>query len=230
MLLHQRSSMSTQFVKSPPTPADSKLWRIGKKWRRSQKTGVDYTDFDQIGTTHADVDIEGLIGLLRQQYAGTLKQSINCEGHRLVGSYSQDGKPFVYGYPANREAEAEKKASYNNGPPLPEEVGGLSVPTTTATAVSGQQTFKPQASNTATSSTATISTSNKPTITRQSLEVPFDLRPIKWNDVEAIQDALNDGLYPLPVKHTGVENWGYIGEMSGERTFWYGRIKLIEVD
>jgi hypothetical protein len=166
-------------------------------------------------TKHSDIDIPSLIEALNKQLAGKLKQSINYVNHRIVASYTPDGKVFVYGFTPDREEEAEKKASYNNGPPS-------SVPKT-------QQTFDspPQTSNTSAPSTVQV----KPvSVTKQHLEIPFDLRPIKWNDIEGIQDAINDGLYPLPVKHTGVENWGFIGEMSGERTFWYGRIKLIEVD
>src|SRR4249920_3251749 len=108
------SSMSTQFVKSPPTPADSKLWMIGKKWRRSQRTGLDYTDLDEISTTHQDIDIASLIDALHKQLSGNLKQSIDYVDHRIVASYSENGKALVYGYPPEREADAEKKASYNN--------------------------------------------------------------------------------------------------------------------
>jgi hypothetical protein len=204
-----------QFVKSPPTPADSELWKIGTKWRRSQTKNVDYTELDNIMTKHKDIDIPSLIEALNKQLAGNLKQSINYVNHRIVASYTPDGKAFVYGFTPDREEEAEKKASWNSGP-------AQSVP-------KAQQTFDspPQTSNTSAPSTLQV----KPvSVTKQHLEVPFDLRPIKWNDIEGIQDAINDGLYPLPVKHTGVENWGFIGEMSGERTFWYGRIKLIEVD
>jgi hypothetical protein len=208
-----------QFVKSPPTPADSELWKIGTKWRRSQTKNVDYTELDNIMTKHSDIDIPSLIEALNKQLAGNLKQSIDYVDHRIVASYTPDGKAFVYGFTPDREAEAEKKASYNSGV-VPE---GANQQQRTL-----QQTdFKSQVANTAAPSTLQV----KPvSVTKQHLEVPFDLRPIKWNDIEGIQDAINDGLYPLPVKHTGVENWGFIGEMSGERTFWYGRIKLIEVD
>jgi hypothetical protein len=211
-----------QFVKSPPTPADSELWKIGIKWRRSQTKNVDYTELDNIMTKHSDIDIPSLINELNNQLAGKLKQSINYVNHRIVASYTPDGKAFVYGFTPDREEEAEKKASWNSGV-VPEGAKQQQQQQRTL-----QQTdLKSQVANTAAPSTIQV----KPvSVTKQHLEVPFDLRPIKWNDVEAIQDALNDGLYPLPVKHTGVENWGFIGEMSGERTFWYGRIKLIEVD
>src|SRR4249920_282668 len=96
----------------------------------------------------------------------------------------------------------EKKASYNNGT-VPA-AGAVKQPQQQQTTFKTQSEPQTQISNTSAPSTVQV----KPvSVTKQHLEVPFDLRPIKWNDVEAIQDALNDGLYPLPVKHVGVENF-----------------------
>ena len=218
---------TTQFQKSPPTPADSELWKIGKKWRTSAK-GIDYTELDNIMSTDPEIEIESLLEAFDEQLAGKVSESIQYVGHYLVASHTQDGKTFVYGYPLNKKDEAEKKASYNTGRVTTvQQQRPRQQPQNVA-----QQIFNPQQSNTAASSTLQIplQQNNKPTFTKSTIEVPFNMRPIAWDDSDTIKDAEQQGLYPLPVKHVGVENFGFIGEESGKRMFWWGKIKLVEME
>ena len=216
---------TTQFQKSPPTPADSELWKIGSKWRRSQKTGLDYTELDNIQSTHEEIDIQSLMEALDDQLSGKAKESIQYVGHFLVASQTQDGKVFVYGYPPNQKEQAEKKASYNGK-------GGSG-----SSVRQGQQQQQQSFSNNNRSpnlqsyaSSGTAANTNKPSFAKQTLEVPYSMVPIAWDDEEKITKAEEKGLYPLPVKHVGVENWGYISEETGKRTFWYGKIKTIPLE
>ena len=220
MLLDLGISMSTnqQFQKSPATPADSELWKIGKKWRTSAK-GIDYTELDNIMSTDPEIEIESLLEALNEQLAGKVQESIQYVGHYLVASHTPDGKAFVYGFPPNRKDEAEKKASYNKG----YNTGSVPAPRQ-------QQTFRPQQSNTSTSSTVQVPLQqSKPSFTTPTLEVPYNIRPIEWDNAMEIEQAEKEGLYILPVKHVGVENWGFVNE-NGRRTFYYGRIKTVTID
>lgn len=222
MLLYLHLDMSTQFVKNTNSPPqDSELWSVADGWKTSTQTGLDYTNLDQVYESEEEHDF---IDALKDQLSGKVKQSIDYAGHFMVASYSQNGKPLVYAYPKNRAQDADKKASYNKGV-VPTGTGG---PQQQQSRPQQQQVFKPQQSNTTASST--VQTTAKPSFTKQTLEVPFDMRMVAWNDKDAVEDAILHGLYPLPVKHVGVENFGFIGEVTGQRTFWYGRVKLVEID
>lgn len=220
-------SSNQQFVKNTNVPApESELWSIADGWKISKSTGVAYTKLDNVYSTPNDHE---LVDALNSQLSGKVKESIDFIGHYLVAAYSQDNTPLLYAYGKDQKDQAEKKASYNNGV----------VPTGTSKTQGGNnQTTKTtfssnsRPSNTSTQSTINVPTpSPKPTFTKQTTElVPFDVRPIAWNDIGAIEQALNDGLYILPVKYVGVENWGFIDEEIGQRTFWYGKLKTVEIE
>lgn len=223
-------SNSQQFVKNTNVPApESELWSIADGWKISNSTGIPYTKLDNVYATPNDHE---LVDALKSQLSGNVKESIDFIGHYLVAAYSKDGTALLYAYGKHQKDEAEKKASYNNGVvPTGNSTGGGNNNNNQTTKTTFSTATRP--TNTSTQSTISVSASPqnpKPTFTKQTTEVPFDVRPITWNDIEAIEQALSEGLYILPVKYVGVENWGFIGEESGQRTFWYGKLKTVEIE
>ena len=221
------STSNQQFQKSPPTPADSELWKIGKKWRTSAK-GIDYTELDNIMSTDPEIEIESLLEAFDEQLAGKVSESIQYVGHYLVASHTQDGKTFVYGYPLNKKDEAEKKASYNTGRATTvQQQRPRQQPQNVA-----QQIFNPQQSNTAASSTVQVplQQNNKPTFTKKEIVVPTNMISLAQDDEEGIAKAVEKGLYCLPVMHVGSDNFNYISEETGKRTYIYGKLKTVEIE
>lgn len=210
-----------QFVKSPPTPADSELWKIGTKWRRSQTKNVDYTELDNIMTKHSDIDIQSLLEALDQQLAGELKESIDYVNHLLVASYTPDGKTFVYGYTRDRREEAEKKASFNTGK-VPEGGGGVQ------TQQKQQQLPVGRPISGVLKSSPVVVTEQKTQTYQRTIEVVTDVTPVKIGDISAIGEAEQRGLYVLPIIHVGNQRFCF-EDKNGDYILLYGRIIKVEV-
>ena len=210
-----------QFVKSPPTPADSELWKIGIKWRRSQTKNVDYTELDNIMTKHSDIDIQSLLEALDQQLAGKLKESIDYVNHLLVASYTPDGKTFVYGSTRDRKEEAEKKASFNTGK-VPE--GGVQ----TQQKQQQQLPIGRPTSGVLKSSPAVVTEQPKEVRYQRTIEVVTDVTPVKVGDISAIGEAEQRGLYVLPIIHVGNQRFCF-EDKNGDYILLYGRIIKVEV-
>lgn len=202
-----------QFVKSPPTPADSELWKIGIKWRRSQTKNVDYTELDNIMTKHSDIDIPALLEQLNLQLDGKIKESIDYVGHLLVASYTPDGKTFVYGYTPDRKEEAEKKASFNNGV-VPEGVKSQQQQLTVGKPTSGVLKSTP-------TTTTPLST------VQRTIEVVTDVTPVKVGDISAIGEAEQRGLYVLPIIHVGNNRFCF-EDKNGDYILLYGRVITVK--
>lgn len=225
--------MSTQFVKNTNKPLpDSELWTVADGWRISGQTGIAYTNLNEIYTDAENEDAMANIfyNTLKEQLAGKAKQSIEYVGHYMVASYTKDGKgPFVYAFPPNRKDEAEKKASYNNGTvPTVQSQQQTQQPFQQKT----QQSFRPQQSNTATSSTVQIplQQNNKPSLSKKEIVIPTNMISIAEDDEEGIIKAEEKGLYCLPVMHVGSDHFHYIHEVTGKRTYIYGKLKTVEIE
>lgn len=211
-------SEQKQFVKNTNAPpAESVLWQIGEEWKIASGTGNIYTAFKNL--TNEDVR-----KALKEQKVK--KELVQIGDYYLVCKSFEKGGLSCYAYELPQKEKAEKEmgfaikallamdaANTNNSTPQQQ------LTTVTAAVPVG---VKP---TTTPSTQATINTSVK---LSQTIEVPYDLQPIEWDDAMAIESALESGLMPLPVKFVGVENWGFKGD-SGKRTFWYGRIKLVRV-
>lgn len=214
-------SNQQQFVKNTNKPdANSELWSVADEWKISGTTGLPYTAAENVFRTANDHEFYDAIV---QQLKGEIKESLDIGlGYYFVASYSQNGKALLYAYPPNRKEDADKKASYNKGV----------VPTG---GDNNQQQQSPQQKITQTSSqisTKTFSapsTSTTTTKPSQIIEVPYDLAMVEWDNAMEIEQVEATGRFVLPVKFTGVENWGFVNPDTGKRTFWYGRIKLVRV-
>lgn len=213
-------SNQQQFVKNTNKPdANSELWSVADEWKISGTTGLPYTAAENVFRTANDHEFYDAIV---QQLKGEIKESLDIGlGYYFVASYSQNGKALLYAYPPNRKEDADKKASYNKGV----------VPTD-----GSQQQPSPQQKITQTSSQISTKTFSAPststtTTTKPSqiIEVPYDLAMVEWDNAMEIEQVEATGRFVLPVKFTGVENWGFVNPDTGKRTFWYGRIKLVRV-
>lgn len=210
-------SGNQQWVKNTNVPPESSLlWSIGEDWKISEK-GKTYTKLAKIykvRETHPDAaSINALYNTLVDQLRGVVKEPVEQIGYYFVASTSADGTELVYVFEkTNLEgAKTQVKWAYNPN----RQVSGEKPPDRTL-AVGAR--------------TQELAKIPPPSLARQTITVPFAHRPIAWNDYPAIDEALDEGLIPLPVIHTGTDNWGFIGEVTGQRTFWWGRLKTVEID
>ena len=205
-----------QYVKNTNVPPEgSELWSIAADWKISGSDGLAYTKLSNVFQTPND---HALIDTLNQQLNGDIKQSLDIGLQEvLVAYYSQDGTALVKAWPKNRTAEADKKASYNKKKDVTQQQQ------TTITA-------KPTITTTNTTTTAPKQQQQQPTQNKlsQVIEVPYDIIMVEYDD-DSVSHVEATGRFVLPVKFTGVENWGFVGE-NGKRTFWYGRIKLVRIE
>lgn len=220
-------SNQQQFVKNTNKPdANSELWTIADEWKISGTTGLPYTAAENVFRTANDHEFYDAIV---SQLKGEIKESLDIGlGFYFVASYSQNGKALLYAYPPNRKEDADKKASYNNGSvPAATATGGGQQQQQSATSSPQQKiTQAPKVTTTTTYSTPSTIQTTKPS---QIIEVPYDLAMVEWDNAMEIEQVEATGRFVLPVKFTGVENWGFVNPETGKRTFWYGRIKLVRV-
>lgn len=213
--------MSEQkFVKNTNVPPeDSELWSVAEGWKISGADKLPYTKLEQVYHTPND---HKFLDALNQQLDGEVKQSLDVGLSDVFVAYlSQDGTELVKAWPRNRSSEADKKASYNKGrPPKTGQGTATQSPQQKITEAPKQQI------PTEIPPTKGIIPSSK---SNQVIEVPYDIEPIPWNDAPSIERAESEGKFILPVKFTGVENWGFISTEDGTRTFYYGKIKLVRI-
>ena len=205
-----------QYVKNTNVPPEgSELWSIAEGWKISGSDGLAYTKLSNVFQTPND---HTLVDTLTQQLNGDIKQSLDIGLQEvLVAYYSQDGTALVKAWPKNRAAEADKKASYNKKRDnIPQQQTITTKPTITTPKITTPTEIPPAKG---------IIQSQK---VSQIIEVPYDIVMVEWDDAPAIEQVEATGRFVLPVKFTGVENWGFVGE-NGKRTFYYGRIKLVRV-
>ena len=214
--------MSQQFVKNTNVPSeDSVLWQLGDGWKISQQTGIAYTALKNI-------DHDDLATQLREQKKK--KELVQVGDYYFICKPFQDGTRAAYAYPLTEKAKADKDLGYAVKALLA--LDATNVNTTTAPKQQELSTVPEKPG-------AVMHTMPTPTQIAQSIpqssnklsqviEVPYDIQPIEWDDAMAIDSAVRDGLFLLPVKYTGVENWGFKGD-NGKRTFYYGRIKLVRI-
>ena len=205
--------MSTQqFVKNTNTPsADSELYSVADGWKISAGGNI-YTNLDEVFRTNND---HAFYDALVKQLNGEIKESldIGLKDHLFVASYSQNEKALVYAFLKKDKDKADKKASYNGS------VQKAATPTQ-----------EPQQKITQAPSQLSGQTTSIPipfTKSSQLIEVPYAIEPIAWNDAMAIESAEAEGKFVLPVKFTGVENWGF--NIDNTKTFYYGKIKLVRI-
>lgn len=211
-------SNQQQFVKNTNKPdANSELWSVADEWKISGTTGLPYTAAENVFRTANDHEFYDAIV---QQLKGEIKESLDIGlGYYFVASYSQNGKALLYAYPPNRKEDADKKASYNKGV-VPEQQQQISGQTTITT---------PKISNPPTNTLQSAPNIQTPQKTSLIIEVPYDHQLVEWNSAMEIEELMNKGYIPLPVKYTGVENWGFEDKNTGKRMFWYAKIKLIRI-
>lgn len=207
-----------QFIKNTnKPPAESELWSIADEWKISGTTGLPYTAAENVFRTANDHEFYDAI---LQQLKGEIKESLDIGlGYYFVASYSQNGKALLYAY-QDKEA-ADKKASYNKGV----------VPTGGGDNQQQQQKITAQTTTTipkvsSHSNNTLVTTVNKAS---QVIEVPYDVTMVEWDNAMEIEQVEATGRFILPVKFTGVENWGFVNPETGKRTFYYGRIKLVRI-
>lgn len=219
-------SNQQQFVKNTNKPdANSELWTIADEWKISGTTGLPYTAAENVFRTANDHEFYDAIV---SQLKGEIKESLDIGlGFYFVASYSQNGKALLYAYPPNRKEDADKKASYNNGSvPAAATGGGQQQQQQSATSSPQQKiTQSPKVTTTSTySAPSTVQTKAS-----QTIEVPYDIVKVEWDNAMEIEQVEATGRFVLPVKHTGVQNWGYEDKKTGNNVFWYGRIKLVRI-
>ena len=184
--------MSNQtFVKNTNTPPKSSpLWTVGEGWKTS-KNGNDYTKLAQI--TDTDLGVE-----LCKQIEVSRKEPIEYVKHFFVPNQAQDGNFLVYAFQDLKSAE--NKAKYEKVGKVPAELDFRDEFTRgeNQNQITNEQ-LPIQQSNTTT--TNTIET--KPKTTGRTIEVVSDVTPIRWDDVAAIGEAEQRGLYVLPIIHVG---------------------------
>lgn len=214
--------MSNQtFVKNTNTPPNnSPLWTVGEGWKRSAK-GNDYTKLAQI--TDTDLGVE-----LCKQIEATRKEPIEYIKHYFVPNQAQDGNFLVYAFQDLKSAE--NKAKYEKAGTVPAELDFRSELEEVTTRGEDQnqtiQQLPVQQSNTATSST--VETYSKPKTTGRTIDVVSDVTPIRWDDIAAIGEAEQRGLYVLPIIHVGNNRFCFENK-DGELILLYGRIISVKV-
>ena len=211
-------SSNQQFVKNTNTPAkNSPLWTVGEGWKTS-KNGNDYTKLAQI--TDTDLGVE-----LCKQIEATRKEPIEFKKHFFVPNQAQDGNFLVYAFQDLKSAE--NKAKYEKAGTVPAELDFRDEFTrgeeqNVPTLETGLRS--PQQSNTAASSTL----ESKPKTTGRTIEVVSDVTPIRWDDVAAIGEAEQRGLYVLPIIHVGNNRFCFENK-DGDLILLYGRIISVKV-
>ena len=209
--------MSNQtFVKNTNTPPkNSPLWTVGEGWKTS-KNGNDYTKLAQI--TDTDLGVE-----LCKQIEATRKEPIEYIKHYFVPNQAQDGNFLVYAFQDLKSAES--KAKYEKAGTVPAELDFRSeLEEVTTRGEDQNQTI--QQSNTTPSST--VETYSKPKTTGRTIDVVSDVTPIRWDDIAAIGEAEQRGLYVLPIIHVGNNRFCFENK-DGELILLYGRIISVKV-
>ena len=209
--------MSNQtFVKNTNTPPkNSPLWTVGEGWKTS-KNGNDYTKLAQI--TDTDLGVE-----LCKQIEATRKEPIEYIKHYFVPNQAQDGNFLVYAFQDLKSAES--KAKYEKAGTVPAELDFRSeLEEVTTRGEDQNQTI--QQSNTTPSST--VETYSKPKTTGRTIDVVSDVTPIRWDDIAAIGEAEQRGLYVLPIIHVGNNRFCFENK-NGELILLYGRIISVKV-
>ena len=210
--------MSNQtFVKNTNTPPkNSQLWTVGEGWKTS-KNGNDYTKLAQI----TDIDLG--VGLCKQIEASR-KEPIEFKNHFFVPNQAQDGNFLVYAFQDLKSAE--NKAKYEKVGKVPAELDFRDEFTRGEEQNQTSQQLPIQTSNTTASST--VETSAKPKTTGRTIEVVSDVTPIRWDDVAAIGEAEQRGLYVLPIIHVGNNRFCFENK-DGDLILLYGRIINVKV-
>lgn len=206
-------SGNQMFVKNTNTPPEeSELWSIGEGWKISAK-GKTYTNLDKIYKVpdkHPNAaELNAFPKSLVDQLTGRIKDVVDYIGYYFVASTSTDGTELVYAFEKTDLDGAKKQVKYAFNP-------------NRGSTVTEEKTQSPAPRQTAEVESA-------PSVIKQTITVPFDRRPIAWNDFPAIEQAEEEGLIPLPVVHTGAENWGKIGK-DGHEMFWWGRLRIVEIE
>ena len=191
---------------------------MGEGWKTS-KNGNDYTKLAQI------TDVELGVALCKQIEA-TRKEPIEYVKHYFVPNQAQDGNFLVYVFQDLKSAE--NKAKYEKVGKVPAELDFRDE--FTRGEEQNQQTTTQQlpiqTSNTTASST--VETSAKPKTTGRTIEVVSDVTPIRWDDVAAIGEAEQRGLYVLPIIHVGNNRFCFENK-DGDLILLYGRIINVKV-
>ena len=223
------SSNKQQFVKNTNAPpAESELWSVAGGWKISG-SGKTYTDLEETYRNEVNPESEDndFYNTLIDQLTGKVTEPIDYIGYYFVASVAQDlKKELVYAYKKNELELANKQVKYSFNADSARNKGGSSVPK--GPVAQGQTQFKPQ-STSGPAASSTVQTSSKPTVVQQTIQVITDQIALDIDDKEAIAAAKEKGLYVLPIKDVGAVNFNYIGEISGKRTFLYGRIINVKI-